>query len=82
MDRTHFRFFDWSTARALIVETGFREVLASADGGFPLARFLPGVGAWFSRAALWAAPGLFGWQFVIVAEPITKNPHDWSGRHN
>jgi SAM-dependent methyltransferase len=71
MDQTHFRFFDWSAARALVVESGFGEVLASADGGFPLSRFLPGVGPWFNRLALWAAPGLFGWQFVIVAEPLT-----------
>lgn len=70
MDRTHFRFFDWSAARALVAGAGFREVSASADGGFPLARFLPGVGRWFNRAAVWAAPGLFGWQFVIVAEPL------------
>jgi SAM-dependent methyltransferase len=70
MDRTHFRFFDWSAARALVAGAGFQIVSARADGGFPLARFLPGVGGWLSRGALWAAPGLFGWQFVIVGAPL------------
>jgi SAM-dependent methyltransferase len=72
MDSTHFRFFDWSTARALVAGAGFREVSADADGGFPLARLLPGIGRWLSRAALRVAPGLFGWQFVIIAEPFTE----------
>jgi SAM-dependent methyltransferase len=68
MDRTHFRFFDRTSARELVTGAGFREISADACGGFPLARFLPGVGPLLSRAALWMAPGLFGWQFVIVAE--------------
>jgi SAM-dependent methyltransferase len=66
MDRTHFRFFDWRTARDLVDEAGYSIVSASADGVFPLARFLPGVGPALSRAAVHLAPGLFGWQFVIV----------------
>lgn len=70
MDRTHFRFFDWASARALIASAGCREISAFADGGFPLARYLPGAGRLLSRAALRLAPGLFGWQFVIVAEPL------------
>ncbi|MBV8265096.1 MAG: class I SAM-dependent methyltransferase [Planctomycetaceae bacterium] len=72
MDSTHFRFFDWSTARALVTGAGFREVSADADGGFPLARLLPGIGGWLSQAAVRVAPGLFGWQFVIIAEPFTE----------
>ena len=71
MDRTHFRFFDWTSARALVAGAGFREISAYADGGFPLARYLPGAGRLLSHAALRLAPGLFGWQFVIVAEPLT-----------
>jgi hypothetical protein len=66
MDRTHFRFFDWTSARALVASAGFREISAYADGGFPLARYLPGAGRLLSHAALRMAPGLFGWQFVIV----------------
>ena len=69
MDRTHFRFFDWGSARALVTEAGYREVSAIADGGFPLSRLVPGLGAWLDRGSLRLAPGLFGWQFVIVAEP-------------
>jgi len=71
MDRTHFRFFDWTSARALVASAGFREISAYADGGFPLARYLPGAGRLLSHAALRLAPGLFGWQFVVVAEPFT-----------
>ena len=71
MDRTHFRFFDWTCARALVAGAGFREISAYADGGFPLARYLPVVGRLLSLAALRLAPGLFGWQFVIVAETFT-----------
>jgi SAM-dependent methyltransferase len=57
MDRTHFRFFDWRTARDLVGGVGYRIVSASADGVFPLARFLPGVGPAISRAAVRVAPG-------------------------
>jgi len=67
MDRTHFRFFDWESARRLVTDAGFQIVEATADGGFPLARYLPG-GRLLSRLALAYSPGLFGWQFVIVAE--------------
>lgn len=72
MDHTHFRFFDWTTARNLVVRSGYREISALADGGFPLARFLPVAGRPLSRAALRLAPGLFGCQFVIVAELAPK----------
>jgi SAM-dependent methyltransferase len=70
MDRTHFRFFDWRTARDLIRGAGYRIVSASAYGVFPLARFLPGFGPAASRTAVRLAPGLFGWQFVIIGEPV------------
>jgi len=67
MDRTHFRFFDWASAKGLVAKAGYQIIDAFADGGFPLARFLPG-GRLLSRAALGLSPGLFGWQFIIVAE--------------
>ena len=67
MDRTHFRFFDWDSAQNLVTGAGYRIVDAAADGGFPLARFLPG-GRLLSRVALGISPGLFGWQFIIVAQ--------------
>jgi SAM-dependent methyltransferase len=69
MDRTHFRFFDWGTARELVEGAGFQVLSATADGGFPLARFLPGLGPVLSRLSLRLCPGLFGWQFLLVARP-------------
>ena len=65
MDRTHFRFFDWESARRLVEDAGFRVVETFADGEFPLARYFPG-GRYLSRAAVGLSPGLFGWQFIIV----------------
>ena len=67
MDRTHVRFYDRHTARALVSDAGYIVVSIFGDGVFPLARFLPVVGPTFSRAAVRLAPGLFSWQFVIVA---------------
>ena len=78
MDRTHFRFFDWRTAQDLVCSAGYRVVSAQADGVFPLSRFLPGVGPAISRMALRLAPGLFGWQFVIVAEPAVPSVPEFS----
>lgn len=65
MDRTHYRFFDWCTARALVRDAGFAVEYAAADGGFPLSRFLGPAGRPLDWLALRAAPGLFGWQFVL-----------------
>ena len=66
MDRTHYRFFDWVTAQELLTASGYSVIEASADGTFPLSRYLFGVGQWLDRAALKALPGLFGFQFVFV----------------
>jgi SAM-dependent methyltransferase len=74
MDRTHFRFFDWNSARAMVENAGFHEISARADGGFPLARFLPGLGGMLSHVALTVAPGLFGWQILIIAGPNSIAP--------
>jgi SAM-dependent methyltransferase len=68
MDRTHFRFFDRRTAHELVAGAGYRVVTRVAEGVFPLARFLPGLGRVLNRAAVRLAPGLFAWQFVITAE--------------
>ena len=69
MDRTHFRFFDWSTAQNLLTGSGYSIVYAEADGSLPLARFLFRAGEWIDRAALRLFPGLFGFQFVFVCRP-------------
>jgi SAM-dependent methyltransferase len=68
MDRTHFRFFDWHTARSLVSGAGYRVISARGDGVLPLARFVPVLGRYLNRVAVRLAPGLFSWQFVIVAE--------------
>ena len=40
MDETHYRFFDWSTAQALLTDSGFAITVKEAHGSFPLSRFL------------------------------------------
>jgi 2-polyprenyl-3-methyl-5-hydroxy-6-metoxy-1,4-benzoquinol methylase len=66
MDRTHYRFYDWRTARALLADCGYAETSREADGGFPLSRFVPVLGRALDRAALRLGPGLFGVQFIMV----------------
>jgi SAM-dependent methyltransferase len=70
MDRTHYRFFDWSAAQELLTESGYTVEEAVADGGLPLSRFLSRAGGeGINRAALRISPGLFGFQFVFVCRP-------------
>lgn len=76
MDTTHARFYDWDTARALITECGFVLSAAYAEGNFPLPlvrRLLPrsladGIDHWGTDTF----PGLFGAQFVLVAQAPGK----------
>jgi SAM-dependent methyltransferase len=69
MDSTHLRFYDWETAARLVSDSGYRILDRVADGGFPGSRWLgplrPRVNAW----ATGLAPGLLGFQFILVAEP-------------
>jgi SAM-dependent methyltransferase len=67
LDRTHYRFFDWEAAQALVNDHGFEICEAAATGTFPGSRFLGRAGRWLDRrgAALW--PGLLGFQFVLSA---------------
>lgn len=69
MDETHYRFYDWATARALLTRSGYELTRRRACGGFPLSRHLAAVGRGLDRAALRLAPGLFGAQFILVARP-------------
>jgi SAM-dependent methyltransferase len=69
MDRTHYRFYDWETARALLNEGGYSVVGAEACGGFPLSRYASALGRRLDRAALRMSPGMFGTQFVFVCRP-------------
>jgi 2-polyprenyl-3-methyl-5-hydroxy-6-metoxy-1,4-benzoquinol methylase len=70
MDSSHFRFYDWKSATALIVACGYSFVRADCTSALPLARMvgsLPlGWGTtlqnWVSRSSL----GLFGYEFLFV----------------
>lgn len=67
MDSTHYRFFDWETARGLVIEGGLSPLEQVADGGFPLSRWLgPNVSRTMDRWAVSTCPGLFGHQFVMT----------------
>ena len=73
MDRTHYRFFDWHTARVLLADSGYRVIEEQACGSFPLSRFLFRFGDWMDRVMLKMFPGLLGFQFVFVCEPGQSN---------
>jgi len=79
MDSTHLHFYDWDTAQQLVASAGYRITFAEAPGNMPLPglrRILPSRGA--SRLDHFATehfPGLFGAQFIVVAEPIATSPH-------
>jgi SAM-dependent methyltransferase len=71
MDRTHFRFFDWETSLELIQNSGYTMISRSADGYFPLPKirkFISPVAVKIDRLATQLLPGLFGCQFILVAE--------------
>lgn len=69
MDSTHLRFFDWETARALVTDAGYTLRDQAADGGFPGSRLLGPARAPLDSLATRLAPGLFGFQFLLVASP-------------
>lgn len=76
MDRTHFRFFDWDTAYELVTGAGYRVTRRYADGYFPLPgirKIFPLLAAVLDRWASRMMPGLFGVQFILVAEPEKRN---------
>lgn len=68
MDRTHFHFYDWTTAAELMTEAGLRTVERSADGYFPLSRLFGPLSRAVNQVAESEWPGLFGWQFVLCAK--------------
>jgi hypothetical protein len=74
MDRTHFRFFDYTTARQLPTEAGFRVLSFSAGGTLPMPvvrRFLPPqLAAKVDRWAVDHFPALFGFQFLLVCQKV------------
>lgn len=71
LDLTHFRFFDWETAQAMITDAGLKIIFKEADGHFPLAflRKLSHPGSkLIDRFSLKRWPGLFGFQFIFIAK--------------
>ena len=69
IDETHYRFFDWQTARALLVDCGYTVLQSKACGTFPLSRYFLQPGRQLDRVALKVSPGLFGFQFIFVCQP-------------
>jgi len=67
MDSTHVVFFDWMTARELVLRAGLQLSSRVSEGGFPGSRFLGPVGSVLDALSLRFAPGLVGTQFVLVA---------------
>jgi SAM-dependent methyltransferase len=75
MDSTHFRFFDWNTARELVERAGYKIIERTADGKVPqpfLRGLMPRFATRIDQMACSLMPGFFGWQFVIVATASGK----------
>ena len=56
-------------ARTLVEDAGYRVDGALADGTFPASRFMPLIGRSLDRWSTTFLPGLFGFQFLLVAHP-------------
>jgi len=70
MDITHFRFFDWQTAQQLVLDAGLNLNSIKATGNFPLGFFrklFPQLATKIDNLCLRRFPGLFGFQFLLVA---------------
>lgn len=69
MDRTHFRFFDWETARELLENNGYEIIKSEGIGCFPLMglrKIIPAKVIYaIDHMAIQKLPGLFGFQFVF-----------------
>lgn len=85
MDNTHLRFYDWTSANALLTQAGFEIVHRYADGYVPFSRFLgKRLSVTVSRLATNLAPGFFGHQFIFqcvlgrnsngLVEPLSNSP--------
>jgi SAM-dependent methyltransferase len=75
MDASHFRWFTYASSKRLLESSGFEVLHHSADGSFPLPilRRLAGrqtAAAVDARAAR-LLPGLFGYQLLLLARPIS-----------
>lgn len=70
MDDTHFRWYTFATAQALLYNHGFEKICAVAEGSFPLFFFRRFFGGGLvnilDRLACRRFPGLFGYQLLFV----------------
>ena len=71
MDQTHFRFFDWHTCTKVFEKSSLTVKKKDATGMFPqpllrklIPRFCEKLDTWMVRLF----PGLFGMQFILIAE--------------
>lgn len=74
MDDTHFRWYTFKSAQAMLRKNGFRIELAFGEGGAPLwpvRRILPRkITRAIDKLADRLSPGLFGNQLIFVARPV------------
>jgi SAM-dependent methyltransferase len=71
MDVTHYRFFDWNTSEELLTSCGFQVTKKFATGNFPLSILrnkLGNLSSKIDKKAIRLFPGLFGFQFIMVAK--------------
>ena len=71
MDETHLRFFDWQTSSQLLKDAGYSILERTAEGTFPqpLRKLSVGIARTIDVLACSWLPGVFGWQFILVAVP-------------
>lgn len=70
MDNTHFRFFDWASANAVLNGSSLSIISKKATGNFPqpfLRRLAPVLASRIDKFFVGCFPGLFGFQILLVA---------------
>jgi hypothetical protein len=67
MDKTHFRFFDFHSAKSLVDVDGLRIVRHIGPGHFPGTGMLGPFGVTIDRLAVYLFPGLFSVQIIVIA---------------
>jgi len=70
MDNTHVRFYTYESGKRLLEANGFRVIVSTVDGSFPLRyvrKALPRAARYIDGLACQLWPGLFGWQLLYIA---------------
>ena len=79
MDETHLHFFDWLSCSQLVRDARYSIIERFADGNFPqpiIRALIPTVAKKIDALACSVMPGVFGWQFIIVAGPNQRADGD------